>query len=92
MTRTDQAPHSPSRTNHDGELPSDAEQPDNGAIRQLVAKAGDQTHHHVEHWRSQTEALRDGAAQHIRAHPVRSMLIATGTGVALAWLLRTLIR
>ncbi len=91
MTRTDPTPLSPTRPTHDAELPNHAEPPDNGAMRQLATKVSDLTSR-AEQWRGQTEALRDGAAQHIRAHPVRSVLIATGTGVALAWLLRALSR
>ena len=63
-----------------------------GAVRELVAKAGDLTQRSVEKWRGQAEVWRDGASGHIRAHPMRSVLIATGTGMLLALLLRALRR
>lgn len=71
---------------------SHAEAPDGGAVRQLVAKAGDLTQRSVEQWRGRTEAWRGGASAHIRAHPMRSVLIATGSGMLLALLVRALNR
>lgn len=62
------------------------------AVRQLVAKAGDLTQRSVEQWRGQAVVWRDGTAEHIRAHPLRSVLIATGAGMVAALLLRGLRR
>lgn len=46
----------------------------------------------VAHWRHQAGAWREGASDHIRAHPMRSMFIATGTGILLTLLLRAVSR
>ena len=62
------------------------------AVRQLVATAGDLTQRSADQLRGQAEAGRDGTVEHIRSHPMRSVLIATGTGVALALLLGRLAR
>ncbi len=71
---------------------SDATSQGGDAMRQFVAKAGDLTQRSVEQWRGQAGAWRDGASGHIRAHPMRSVLIATGAGAVLALLLRALNR
>lgn len=57
-------------------------------VRQLAAKA----ERSVDQWRGQAEVWRDGTTEHIRAHPVRSVLIAAGTGMALALLVRAFSR
>lgn len=62
------------------------------AVRQLVAKAGDLTQRSVQQWRGQAEVWRDGASEHIRAHPMRSVLIAAGAGMVLTLMLRALSR
>lgn len=62
------------------------------AVRELVAKAGDLTQRSVEQWRGQAEAWRDGTSEHIRNHPLRSVLIAAGAGMVLALLVRALSR
>ena len=62
------------------------------AVRQFVAKAGDLTQRGVQQWRGQAIMWRDGTAAHVRAHPLRSVAIATGAGMLLALLLRGLRR
>lgn len=62
------------------------------AVRQFVTKAGAMTQRGVEQWRGQAEAWRDGTSEHIRAHPMRSVVIATGAGMLLALLVRALNR
>ena len=55
-------------------------------VRQLAAK----TEQSIEQWRGQAKIWHDGTTDHIRAHPVRSVLIAAGAGMALALLVRAL--
>ncbi|QPF74044.1 hypothetical protein G8A07_14720 [Roseateles sp. DAIF2] len=62
------------------------------AVRKLMTKAGDAAQRSVEHMRDLAETWRDGASAHVRTHPVRSVLIATGTGLLLALLVRALRR
>lgn len=72
--------------------PNHAAAPDGDPLRQFVARASDLSQHGVEQWRDQAVAWRDGASAHIRAHPMRSVVIAAGTGLLVALLLRTLNR
>lgn len=66
--------------------------PGGDSVRHLVTKAGDLSRRSVERWRGRAEAWRDGASDHIRTHPMRSVAVAAGTGVLLALLLRALNR
>jgi len=62
------------------------------ALHHLASKAGDLTHRRVEQWRDQGQAWREGTTEHIQAHPLRSVLLATGAGMLIAWLARGLSR
>jgi len=62
------------------------------AMRRLASDAVDITQRSVEQWREQAEVWRDDASEHIRANPLRSVLIAAGAGMVITLLLRALNR
>lgn len=92
MNRPDLTPPQPPVTELAGDALNHAASQDGEEVRQLVAGAGDLTQRRVEQWRGRAEAWRDGTSEHIRAHPLRAVLIATGTGMVLALLARALSR
>lgn len=62
------------------------------AVRELAAKVAELTQRSVGQWRSQAEIWHDDASEHIRSHPLRSVLIAAAGGTVLAVLWRALNR
>jgi ElaB/YqjD/DUF883 family membrane-anchored ribosome-binding protein len=92
MIPSDPIDSSPLRAEPAADAPKDAVAPGGDALRQFVVRAGDLSQRGVKQWRGQAEAWRDGASTHIRAHPMRTVVIAASTGVLLALLQRALNR
>lgn len=92
MIHSDPIDSSPTRAEPAAAAPNHAVVPGDDALHQLVASAGNLSQRGVEQWRGQAEAWRDGASAHVRAHPMRSVVLAASTGALLALLLRALSR
>ena len=89
-------PESTNNSKPVGELAADALQQATAqggeAMRRLASDTVDLTQRSVEQWREQAEVWRDDVSEHIRAHPMRSVLVAAGAGMVLAVLMRALNR
>ena len=92
MIPSDPIDSSPPRAEPAAVAPNHAVERGDDALRQFVARADDLPQRGVEQWRGRAEAWRDGASAHVSAHPMRSVVIAAGSGVLLALLLRALNR
>ncbi|MDL5031253.1 hypothetical protein QRD43_04970 [Pelomonas sp. APW6] len=60
------------------------------ALRHAAATASDLTHQGLRQGRGLAGAWHDGARDHIRSHPMRSVALAAGGGAILALLVRVL--
>lgn len=58
------------------------------ALRHAASAASDLAHHGLTRGRGLAGSWHDGACDHIRSHPLRSVAIAAGGGAILALLLR----
>lgn len=62
------------------------------AAHELAASAGHIAHENLEAMRQQAARLGERGAGYVRGHPLQSVLIAAGTGAALALVMRALVR
>jgi ElaB/YqjD/DUF883 family membrane-anchored ribosome-binding protein len=60
------------------------------ALHRLSHQASDMAHNTAAQLRQRGEQVRDGTLLQIREHPLRSVLVAAGVGVALTLLIRQL--
>lgn len=62
------------------------------AAHELAASAGHVAQENLEAMRQRAARLGDQGAGYVRDHPLQSVLIAAGTGAALALVVRALVR
>jgi ElaB/YqjD/DUF883 family membrane-anchored ribosome-binding protein len=61
-------------------------------LSRLSHQASDIAHQTADQLRHRGEQVRDGTLLQIREHPLRSVLLAAGVGVALTLLIRQLVK